>query len=115
MYSLSIVVAYTKKEERQRQQAKQTHNLLVNIVVWVLESYLYYDSCEESRLEINNIMCILSMSTINTSIFEYEYDIKITMIAYKYHWLWVRFESTHRFEYSDTCIYNTPIQHYNND
>ena len=41
-----VVVAFTRKEERkqQRQQAKQTHNLLMNNIVFVCESYSFYDS-----------------------------------------------------------------------
>ena len=40
------VAAFRKQEERkrQRQQAKQTHSLLLSIVVFVYESYLFYAS-----------------------------------------------------------------------
>ena len=46
-FTVLVVVGVTKKEEseRQRQQAKQTHNLLLSIVVLVRESYLFCDSC----------------------------------------------------------------------
>ena len=56
IYSLSCCYIY-KKEERQRQQAKQIHNLLLSIVVFVRESYLFCASYVELwRVEINNIM-----------------------------------------------------------
>ena len=40
-FKVLVVVAFTKKEEgkRQRQQAKQTHNLRLSIVAFVCESY----------------------------------------------------------------------------
>ena len=39
-FTVLVVAAFTKKEERkrQRQKAKQTHNLLLSIVVFVCES-----------------------------------------------------------------------------
>ena len=39
-FTVLVVGAFTNKEEgkRQRQQAKQTHNLIQNIVVFVCES-----------------------------------------------------------------------------
>ena len=55
--------------QRRRQQAKQTHNLLVTILVFVCESYLFCASCiytyvELRRIEINNIIRVV----------KYEYD-----------------------------------------
>ena len=79
IYSFSCV-AFIKTEERkrQRQQAKQTHNLLLSIVVFVRKSYLF--AVELWTVEINNIMRIVK--------YEYdeqcEYNIKISMNAYKY-------------------------------
>ena len=50
IYSLSCCCIYkerrkTHKQKRKRQQAEKTHNLLVSIVVFVRESYLFCDSC----------------------------------------------------------------------
>ena len=68
-FTVLAVAAFTKKEERktQRQQAKQTHKLLLSTaVVFVCESYLFCDSCTTTS-------CILlSMSTMSTSNFEYK-------------------------------------------
>ena len=41
-----VVAAFTKKEERQGQQAKQKHKLLLSIVVFLCESYIFSDSCK---------------------------------------------------------------------
>ena len=45
-YVVLVVVAFTKKKERQRQQAKQTYHLILSIVVFISESYLFCDSCK---------------------------------------------------------------------
>ena len=103
-----------KKEERKRQrpQAKQTHNRLLSIVVFVRESYLFCASCifKLWRVEINSSCVLLSVRTKSTSNFEYEqyeHDIKISM---NNHIVWVWVEFTHCFEYSllisDTYIHN---------
>ena len=47
IYSLSCCCIYTKNEERRKiktQQAKPTYNLLVNIVAFIRESYLFCES-----------------------------------------------------------------------
>ena len=51
-----VVAAFTKKEEskRQRQQAKQTHKLLLSIVAFVSESYLFCDSCKCRFMQSRN-------------------------------------------------------------
>ena len=56
LYSLSCC-AYTKSEKRKRrnQQAKQTHNFLVSIVVFVRESHLFCN-VESWRVEILHIV-----------------------------------------------------------
>ena len=42
-----LVVAFTKKEKkRQRPQEKQTHKLLLSVVVFVCESYIFCDFCK---------------------------------------------------------------------
>ena len=71
-----VVAAFTKKEKSkiQIQQAKQTHNLLLSIVVFVYESYLfnawYMSIHAESK---STTLCVLlSMSMMSTSNFEYE-------------------------------------------
>ena len=51
-----------RKKKRQSQQAKETHNLLLSIVVFVRKSYLI--AVELWTVEINNIMRIV----------KYEYD-----------------------------------------
>ena len=43
-FAFLVVVAFTNKEERKRQQAKPTHELLLNTVVFVCESHLLCDS-----------------------------------------------------------------------
>ena len=51
-----VVAAFTKKgdRKRQRQQAKQTHYLLLSIVVLVCESYLFSASCICRFMESRN-------------------------------------------------------------
>ena len=51
-----VVAAFTKKEERtsQRQQVKQTHNLLLSVVVFVCVSYIFCDSCKYRFMESRN-------------------------------------------------------------
>ena len=62
-FTVLVVAAFAKKEERkrQRQQAKQTHNLLLGIVVFVCDSYLFCDSCKcrfmKSRNQQHHAYC----------------------------------------------------------
>ena len=55
-FTVLVFAAFTEKEERerQRQQAKETHNLLLTIVVFVCESYSFYDSCIHQFMENRN-------------------------------------------------------------
>ena len=74
IYSLSCCCIY-KKRKRQRQQAKQTHNLLLSIVVFVRESYFTYASCihmlSSGEPKSPTPWLLLSMSTMSISNFEY--------------------------------------------
>ena len=85
------VLIVKKKIFKKSQQAKQTHNLLVSIVVFVCESYLFCDSVymlNKGESQSTTSCVVLSMSTMNTSNFkyeQYEYDMKISMNACKYH------------------------------
>ena len=56
IFTVLVFAAFTKKEEikSQTQQAKQTHNLLVSIVVFVRESYLFCDSSKYCVMESRN-------------------------------------------------------------
>ena len=40
-FTVLVVAAFTKKEKRKR----QTHNLLLSIIDFVCEAYLFYASC----------------------------------------------------------------------
>ena len=42
-FTISVVVVFTKKK-RERQQAKQMHNILMNISVYKSDSHLFCDS-----------------------------------------------------------------------
>ena len=55
-FTVLVVVAFTKQEERkmQRQQAKQKQVLLVSVVAFVRESYLFCDSCKYRFMESRN-------------------------------------------------------------
>ena len=46
-FTVLVVAALTKREarKRQRQEAKQAHNLLLNMLEFVCESYIFYASC----------------------------------------------------------------------
>ena len=72
-FTALVIVAFTKKKKEKRhvskktkQQAEQTHKLLVSNLVFVRESYLFCALCcvELERVEINNIV----------RVFKYEYD-----------------------------------------
>ena len=62
-FTVLVVVAFTKQEERkmQRQQAKQKQVLLVSVVAFVRESYLFCDPCKcrfmESRNQQHHAYC----------------------------------------------------------
>ena len=60
VYSLSCFI-YKKKKEKHRHKAKQLHNLLLSIVVFVHESYLFCDSykcwVKESRKQQHHACC----------------------------------------------------------
>ena len=79
-FTILVVVAFTKKEERkrqrQRQQAKQTLNLLLSIIVFVCESYLFCVSCirmlSYGKSKSTTSCILLSMSTMSTSNFEFK-------------------------------------------
>ena len=54
-----LVVVFTKKKNEK--YSKQTHKLLVSIVVLLCESHLFYDSCKywvkETRKEQLSVYC----------------------------------------------------------
>ena len=61
-FSLFCCCIYKKRKKNHRHQAKQTHYLLVSIVVFVPESYLFcnfFVYVESWRAEIKNIMHIV--------------------------------------------------------
>ena len=87
-FTVLVVVKFaekknTKKKDKDSKQSN-AHNLLVSIVVFVCESYLFCDSCKCSIMESRNQQhhVYLSKSMMTTSNFEYvryEYDIKISI------------------------------------
>ena len=84
---IRVIPIIQQKRRKKKQETKQTHNLLVSIVLFVRQSYLFYVILVNVESK-STISCVfLSMSTMSTSYFEfelYEYDIKISMNAYKY-------------------------------
>ena len=58
---IKFKILVVEEEERKRQQAKQTHNLLMSIVVFVHDLYIFCDSCKcrfmESRNQQHHAYC----------------------------------------------------------
>ena len=56
-FTALVVATFTKKEERERQgqKAKLTHNLLLRIVEFVWELYLFHASCIYRFMESRNL------------------------------------------------------------
>ena len=57
-----VVVVFTKKEERQRHQEKQTHNFLLIIVLFVCESYFVFINYNTIK---NYIQIIYKQGNVN--------------------------------------------------
>ena len=58
-------------KKKQIWQARQTHNLLLSFVVFVCESYLYWDSCKCKFREKSTTSCtLLSMTTMSNNKYE---------------------------------------------
>ena len=78
-----------RKQKRQRKQAEQTHNLLLNILMFVCESYLFCDSwnmLSYGETKSRTSYVLLSMLTLNMnrgSMYEYTW-ILITDLLFEF-------------------------------
>ena len=54
--SLNYLIKFTALAKQTEQQAEQTHNLIMSILVFIRDSYLF---CDSLRVEINNVIPVV--------------------------------------------------------